>query len=180
MSKVADIIRAIDAEGSTSWQIADEVAALDEIDETTGRSITLAEVARRIYDERGVEWNPVVLGRYRVTAIAFPPEDGTSRSHPFTVAKELRAHPEKLRNWRPKKPGDVLTGERARALRGGTRSAAKAKPDAWKAKVDRALGTIGNLAENDPPWTVDALRQTIGNIEREHSKATKREPLRAV
>lgn len=163
MSTVADIIRAIDAEGSTSWQIADEVAGLDEIDETTGKPLTLKAVADRIWTERGVEWSPTVLSAYRMTARAF---DAQSRDwHAFSVYKELRAHPDKLLSWKPKNDGDILTVERARALRGGA-AAAKKKPDAWKARVDRSLGAIAEVAEEDPLAVIEMLLAAIATLER--------------
>lgn len=170
MSKIADIVRAIDAEGSTSWQIADELAELDEVDETTGKPITLAEVARRIYDERGVEWSPQALGKYRTTALTFPP-DVRVDVYTFHAHMELRAHPDKLLGWKPKRAGDVLTVERARNLR-GVSSAAKPKPDAWRAKVDRALGAIAVVAENDPGAVIEMLLEAIATLERTYPKAT--------
>ncbi len=177
MTKVADVIAAIDAEGSSSWQIADALAAIDEVDEK-GKPITLQVIADRIWDERGVEWSPAALGKYRSTAVAFPV--GTRvPTVSFRGHMELRAHPKKLLSWKPKKDGDVLTVERAKALRGGGSSTSKPKPDEWKQKVDRALGTIGNLAEHDPLWTIDALEQTVATIRRQYSKASRRD-LRAV
>lgn len=165
MSTVADIIQAIDAEGSTSWQIADELAGLDEVDEV-GRPLTLKAVAERIWIERGVEWSPRVLGTYRTTALAFPMEVRPSLpTQTFTIACELRAHPDKLLGWKPKKETDVLTVERARALRGGG-STGKKDADAWKAEAKRAFGVIARVAENDPAFMIDMLEQTIASIRR--------------
>jgi hypothetical protein len=172
MTKVSDIIAAIDAEGSSSWQIADAIAALDE-------PLTLQQIADRIWTELGVEWSPLTLGRYRATAIAFPIDTRVSLpTQTFTIARELRAHPDKLRNWKPAKPGDILTVERARALRGGG-SGGKTKPDDWKQQVNRALSVIDNVADNDPAWVIDALAQTIATLERRYPKKTRRD-LRAV
>jgi hypothetical protein len=164
VSTVADVIRAIDEEGSSSWRIADELAALEE-------DLTLKQIAERIWDERGVEWHPAQLGQYRATALAFPIDSRESLpTQTFSVAKELRAHPEKLLGWKPTKPGDVLTVERARALRGGGSSAAP-KPDAWKAEAKRAFGVIARVAEHDPAFMIDMLQQTIAMIERSYPKA---------
>ena len=170
MTTTADIIEAIDAEGGTSWAIADAVAGLDEVDDDTGKPLTLKQVAERIWNERGVEWSPKVLGTYRQTALAFPRESRDSLPTPvFGVAKELRAHPDKLRGWAPKKEGDVLTVERARALRGGG-TPAKPKPDAWKAKVDRALGVIVEVGEVDPAAVIEMLLLAVATLERRYAK----------
>ena len=155
MGTVADIIHAIDEEGSTSWAIADQVAALDELDETTGKPLTLAQVSDRIRGTRGVEWSPNVLSKYRTTALAFPPSDVTARSHPFTVAKELRAHPDKLREWKPTKKGDVLTQERAAALRG--RSTASKMTQPLPGRVKAALTRLEALVEEDPEFVLDTI-----------------------
>ena len=180
MSKVDDIIHAIDDEGASSWEIADELAALDELDEATGKPLTLEQVSKHIYSKRGVEWSPRTLGDYRKTAIAFP-NALRSAPHSFQVYRELRAHPDKLLAWKPKKDGDVLTVERARALRGGGSSSAKQKPGAWKDKVDRALSKVVDESENDPVWTIDALNDAIAEVERRHRrKLVKARALRAV
>jgi hypothetical protein len=180
MTTTVDVLAAIDAEGSTSWQLADTLATFDETDDA-GKPLTLKVLADRIWKKRGVEWLPSTLSAYRATAIAFPPDDAVSRLHPFTVAKVLRAHPDKLRNWKPKKDGDILTVERAAAMRGSS-SAAKATPDAWRGKMKKAFTTIGELAENDPAFTIDMLEQTIAFVRRSYPKQIKRaeRELRAV
>ena len=94
MSTVADVIAAIDAEGSTSWVIADQVAALDATDQD-GQKLTLKAVSAQIWDERGVEWTPQTLGKYRTTARAFPP-DRRVHVYTFRAHMELRAHPGKV------------------------------------------------------------------------------------
>lgn len=175
MSTVADVIAAIDAEGSTSWQIADEVAALEEVDPVTGKPLTLQQVADRIEaDGRGHKWSPKVLSSYRATARAFPREERSSLpTQTFVVAYELRAHPDKLRAWKPRSDGAVLTQERARALRGSA-STSKAKTDAWRTELRRAFTTIARLAEKDPAFVLDMLEQTIGAVTRNHGKQLKK------
>lgn len=179
MTTLADVIAAIRTEDGTSWAVADAVAGLPETDEH-GR-LTLERIATAIYDETGTEWSTVTLGKYRATARAFP-SGIRIPLHTFHVHMELRAHPAKLLGWTPKGPGDVLTVERARALRGPA-SAGKAKPDAWRTELKRAFTVIDRLAERDPVFVLDMLTQTIATVERTHGRALRkagRSDLRAV
>ena len=143
MSTVDDIIRAIDHEGSTSWEIADEVAALDELDEATGKPLTLSRC------RSGSRPNAVSSGRRSRSASIERPRRhfriGSTTTDPqLHRAQELRAHPDKLLNWKPKKTGDVLTVERARALRGRR---ARQPDDSVEEQARKLVDKLDRLAE---------------------------------
>jgi len=171
MSTTDDVIAAIDAEGSTSWMIADVVAAFDETD-VNGKPLTLIALSQRIFKRRGLEWSPVVLGQYRATARAFPIESRDSMpTQTFGVAKELRAHPEKLVHWKPKKPDDVLTVERARALRGGTQGSKSAtSPKSVEAQARQLVDKLDRLAELEPLVLVDLLSAMVDDWRQRYAK----------
>jgi hypothetical protein len=177
VSTVADVIAAIDAEGSTSWAIADQVAALDDID-ASGQKVTLEMVSSQIYVERGVEWTTSTLSKYRVTAIAFPPDASVRTEHPFTVCLELRAHPDKLRKWKPKKPGDILTQQRARALRGG--SSASQPANSTSAKLKRIVGQLETLVDDEPELVIDTIEALAVEWRRKYTKRIDKERRRGL
>lgn len=157
MNPVADLIETIAKADSSSWDIADHVAALPQRHEDGYRPFR--EVADEIWERLGVEWAPTVLSKYAVTARAFP-DGARAPSVSFISHVELRAHPDKFTKWVAKNPGKVLTQAAARNMRGGT-SAPKKDREAWRVQAEKAWKTLDHLVENDPAYFIDALERLI-------------------
>lgn len=157
MSAVDELIETIARADSSSWDIADHVAAIPQ--KGADGYIPLKDIATEIWERLGVEWSIVTLTKYRTTALAFPIGSRLPTTT-FTVHMELRAHPAKLTAWAKRNPDKRLTVEAARNMRGGT-SAPKAPADAWKPQAEKALKALDKLVENDPAYFIDVLERFI-------------------
>jgi hypothetical protein len=170
-----DVVEAIRAADDDGWAVADAIARIPPRGESG--YVTNEGIARYIATKHPTEYSPSYIGRMRQTADAFP-VGNRFPTVPFTAHYILRRNPEKLVEWAKAHPNQPLSATEADKLRPKS-AASTEKPDAWKQKVDRALGVIANLAENDPTWTIGVLEQAIATLEQQYPKA-KRRDLRAV
>jgi hypothetical protein len=102
MTAIDELVETIAKSDSSSWDIADHVAALPQRHEEG--YVPLREVAGAIYEQLGVEWSPGVLSQYAQTARAFP-DQARALSVSFKVHEILRTQPDKLTKWVAKNPG---------------------------------------------------------------------------
>lgn len=167
MTAIDDLIETIAKADSSSWDIADHVAAIPQKGEDGYRP--LREVAEEIYERLGVEWAATTLSKYRATAQAFPMRMRV-RVISFHAHETLRSHPDKLSAWATKNPDLHMPSATAQSLRGGT-SVPKADRDAWKVRFGQAWKVLDSLAENDPVYALTAIDQLARNWKARFPKA---------
>lgn len=167
MTAIDELIETIANADSSSWDIADHVAAIPQKGDDGYRP--LREIAEEIYERLGVEWAATTLSKYRATAQAFPTRTRV-RVVSFKAHATLRSHPDKLIAWAVKNPDKHMPIGIAESLRGGS-TVPKVDRDAWKVRFGQAWKVLDSLAENDPVYALDAIDQLARNWKARFPKA---------